>query len=175
MSKPFVGIIGFSNAGKTSIIASLTGKTRTKTERKGKTVKINPKVINNETGEYIIVYICSPQERYIDPKELKQVLKKANDPKCRGVIIAIQPNKPRDKISMEEICQLATEIGYKLYGYALDPPYKEKADNDSKQANIEADVKARLKGLGVTIKTLDARKFPLENAMIIQKETKLVW
>jgi len=163
--KPFIGIIGFANSGKSSIIASLTGN--------GNGSYVG-KILNQKTKEYVFIYASSPQEIkkigavvYAEMKEHFQTL--AADKKCRGVICAIQPTKSTKKPSMEKVFELAKINNFELFGYVIDPPY-----NEGGRRISCGEIKNRLQNFEVEPERIDGRKFGLENAQIIQKETKII-
>jgi hypothetical protein len=158
-SKPFVAVIGGRNAGKSTIIRSLTGCS-------GATFR--GFVEDHATGKKIYVVASSPQEERLDIQELRSKLKLvAKDRSLLGFVIAIQPTRPRSRISMEDIFACAREVsGFSMYAFLVEPKY-------GKASARYDEVKSRLQPFPVRLAILDGRRFAYLNAAQIQKTTGL--
>ena len=158
LKKTVIAVIGPRNAGKSSIIKSLTG-----CETNG----FKGFITNKKTRKKIYVIASSPQENDLSEKELKSIFDEIKEDRdCLGLVIAIQPNRPTKRMRMENIFQLFSE-GFNVFAFIVDPTYQGLPGNEN---NF---IKERLAGLNIKLTTLDGRKFAFENATIIQAETKL--
>ncbi|MGA9820167.1 MAG: hypothetical protein WBQ36_01080 [Desulfobaccales bacterium] len=111
--KKFVAVIGYGKSGKSTIISSLTG-CRKSTFRGF----IKDKVNNN----CVFVYSGSPQELPIALSDIIKMLQKWNAiVGCSGMVMAIQPTKPRKRARMEEIFKEAISQGFDIYAFAVEP------------------------------------------------------
>jgi energy-coupling factor transporter ATP-binding protein EcfA2 len=166
VKKKFVAVIGYSKSGKSTIISSLTG-CRTSTFKHF--------INDNLTGNSVFVYSGSPQELSnitlsIIKKRLKQCKEKA---KCSGMVIAIQPTKPRTRARMEAIFQEAMSQGFDVYAFVIEPGY----ENKNKNNGCHEDVKKRLASIGVPssyVIKIDGRQFALKNANDINSKAALI-
>ena len=159
--KPFVGVVGYANSGKSAVISSLTG-CRNSTYRG---------LINNiQTNESILVYASSPQENPISKQEFIVSINSASmDPECRGVVCAIQPTKPRTRISIEDIYGEVVKNGkFKPFIFLLDPPRKK----NTRQGGIFGNISSRTKSISIV--KLNGEVFPYSNAEIIQNHTRII-
>ena len=154
--KPFIAVIGGSNSGKSTVIRSLTGC------HSGTFVgEIEEQV--HHTKIYVVAH--SPQEKNLE-ESLETIFQRvANEQAIRGLVIAIQPKKTRKRPSMEEIMQLAQQIGgFNIHTFIIDPPYQQ-----NNQINVD-DVQNRLHEIGITsISVVDGRRFSHLTARDIQQ------
>ena len=154
--KIFIAVIGHANAGKSTVIQSLTG---------AKNPQFRGTVVDKTTGREIEVIGSSLQEMPIPISEFGKILSKAKaSSKCNGVVCAIQPNRPRVRPDLEQILKEATRQGFSIHAYILSPGY-----NDS---NAEAAI-PRIQACSkkIDIQTLDGRRFGYINAEIINRKT----
>jgi Fe-S cluster assembly ATPase SufC len=116
--KPFVAVIGDRKSGKSTIIRSLTGCP---------TGSFVGEVAEKVHGKKIYVIAHSLQEKEELPKgeSLSAILKKViKDNNILGIVIAIQPNNPTKKISMENIFRSAQKIGgFSFHTFVINPSY----------------------------------------------------
>jgi len=106
--KPFIAVVGGRNAGKSTVISSLTGcPSRT----------YRGFVVDLAANESIYVIASSPQEKPLAAAELTRVLNRVTaDPQCHGIVIAIQPSQPYRRLSMEVIFRAAQRtLAYDLH------------------------------------------------------------
>ncbi|MBN2314354.1 MAG: 50S ribosome-binding GTPase [Sedimentisphaerales bacterium] len=169
--KKFIGVIGRSNAGKSTIIVSLTG-CRNRNFRDSVTDKSN--------NESIYVIAWSPQERRLDPegdglesevkafrKILNQLLQNDN---CRGLVMAIQPTRPRLRLSLEDIIQeVLNRDVFESYLFVLEPGRNDPPDG----RGILAEVNQRLRNTPLRAQQLDGRRFAFLNARHINQASQL--
>lgn len=153
----FVAIIGGRNAGKSTIIKSLTGCP---------SGQYRGSVQDHATKKSIEIIGSSPQEQAMSRATLRTILKQAaGNALCNGIVCALQPKKTRTRLSMEDVLQEALSQGFKVYAYVLDP--------DRAGSQNSATVLTRLKTVPVKVRTLDARRFAQINAATINKQTKI--
>ena len=149
--KAAILIIGPGNSGKSTIIRSLSGIKSSQWE----------KIIDKKTNKSMFVISSSPQENgnindiFLE-KELEEVYK---DDKSLGIIIAIQPTKPRLRLSIEVVISLLKKHKImNIHPFIIFPSYK------GKDAEIDRIVK-RLQAIGINSHTiLDGRRFSFINA-----------
>ncbi len=158
--KPFIGVIARGKSGKSTIIKSLTGCGSS---------NYRDFLKDNLTGETILVICGSPQEEQLSLVKLRELLKlAADDPNCRGVVIAIQPTRPRTRLSMEQIFDAVINCGgFQLNAFVLDP------ERNGEPANTEVIV-SRLSQFDPRIQKLDGQRFAGINARIINDATSVV-
>lgn len=159
--KTFVAIIGSRDAGKSTVIKSLTGCENNSSRGF---------IQDNLNSQSIYVSCGSPQERPKDLENLrklaallKQILATAN---CRGVVMAIQPSRPNTRLSMEAILIEAQKQKFAVYAYVLDPEH-------AGYTGTLASVSQRLHSLGIQPTALDARRFAHVNSTIINTATRI--
>ncbi len=165
MKKKLVAVVGYGNAGKSTIIQSLTGCSGRGYEGY---------VEDHCSNESVYVFASSPQEnpygkaptREDQKARFQQDLEKLTA-NCRGVVIAIQPTNPRVKVAMEDIFEIALALGFECWSFWLSPYY------DGRTVN-EIDLASRTPSK-VKTSTLDARRFALKNANAIQTQTRIMW
>src|SRR4051812_14336733 len=81
--------------------------------------------------------------------------------------MAIQPNEPRVRLSMEAIIVEAGSHGFQVSVIAIDP-------DQSGEPGVSALVARRLARLGITPTVLDGRRFAILNAQLINDATGLI-
>lgn len=159
--KPFVAVIGKRNSGKSTLIRSLTGcrpKTRGRVE-------------DNCTGHNLYVVEQSPQEAPIERAELRRTLEEIRDDVNNvGAIVALQPNRPYIRMSIEQVFELVDAVGgLRPFAFVIDPGYQ----GDSTQ-NLTADVRSRVREyVADEIQRLDGRQFAFLNAEVIRRTAGL--
>ncbi|MFQ2014898.1 hypothetical protein ACK336_16880 [Aeromonas veronii] len=166
----FLGVIGNRNSGKSSIIQSLSG-CRTANYRD---------YMYGVPGQSIYVCCSSPQEKAFEFNNsqdlaaisavMTQVVSRASSG-CRGMVMAIQPNNPRSRPSMESIFHQAVSAGFTdLYAFVVDPGY-------ASSFAIFPSVNQRLKNTGVSahISQISGANFPFVNATTINSITSFVY
>ncbi|WP_198389559.1 hypothetical protein [Burkholderia ubonensis] len=153
----FIAIIGGRNAGKSTIIKSLTGCP---------SGQYRGSVQDLVTKKSIEVIGSSPQEQAMSRADLRAILKRAaGNALCNGIVCALQPKKTRTRLSMEDVLQEALAYGFKVHAYVLDP--------DRSGSHSPPTVLTQLKTAQVKVRTLDARRFAQINAATINKHTKI--
>ena len=159
--EPFVAIIGGSKSGKSTVICSLTG-----CETHGSQGVVTDRESNREI--YVIAH--SPQESGLSLEDLRAILNQVSDSNTIfGVVIAIQPTRPRSHLSMETIFDLVTLTGsYESFAIMLDPPYS----GHGARADVEG-VRTRLQAKGIELNVLDGRRFAHLNACEVGRITGL--
>jgi energy-coupling factor transporter ATP-binding protein EcfA2 len=159
LQKPFVGIIGPEKSGKSTLTKSLTGCP---------TNSYRGFLSDRHTGETLLIICDSPQEKSLTLADLRTMLKRAaDDPSCRGVVIAIQPKSTRTRLSMEKIFEEARRHNFQLNAFIIDPGYN---GSSADSRNISS----RLHHLPVRIEGLDGRRFAAVNVRIINDTTDLI-
>lgn len=164
--KEFITVIGNRNAGKSTIIVSLTG-CRNRSFR--------GMVEDRLTMESIYVIACSPQEKalekegYVDLDAFRIILNQViQEENCRGLVMAIQPIRPTRRPSLEAIIQeVQSRNVFEPYLFVLEP-----GRNDPPEAQgILAEVNQRLRntGIGLVAQGLDGRRFAFLNARQINQ------
>jgi hypothetical protein len=158
--RKFIAIIGPSTSGKSTIIKNLTGCP---------TNSYRDFVEDKLTGQSVFVVCGSPQEQPLSLLELRRLLKAAAaNPKCRGVVMAIQPTRPHSRLSMETIFhEVANSDAFEMNAFIIDP------GRNGRPANAE-EIKSRLSAFAAKIETLDGQRFALINAQIINDVTSVV-
>ena len=162
----FVGVIGNKNAGKSSIIQSLTG-CRSALFRD---------YIYGSANQSIYVCCSSPQEIVFEFQNqtdisaisavMNQVIANAAHG-CRGMVMAIQPNFPTSRPSIEDIFQQASASGFtSIFAFVVEPGY-------TPSHNIYLSVTNRLPGVA-NISQISGLDFPLINATAINNISVIV-
>lgn len=156
--KPFIAVIGKGKSGKSTIIKTLTGCGRS---------NYRDFLKDNLTGETILIVCGSPREEDLSLAKLRELLKRsADDPKCRGVVMAIQPTWPHTRLSMGTILNEVTSA-FQISAFIINP------ERNGDPADAET-IKSRLSNFNVKLQTLDGRRFATINARRINDATGLV-
>jgi len=157
--KPFIMLIGNSHSGKSTIISSLTGY---------KYKRLRHFVEDKSTGQKISVIINSPQESVVNVARFKELLQNTFDQADYiGLVIAIQPNFPTKRLSLEEIIFIANDTGdWEFNAFILNPPY-----NGDQFDSTE--IETRLEFVDVNYHTLNAQQFAFLNAEQIKNITNI--
>lgn len=156
-AKPFIAVVGGRDAGKSTIIQSLTG---------AKSRQFRGTVTDVASHQTIEVIGSSPQERDLPLTNLRQIMMRAiASSVCRGLVCALQPNHPTKRLSMETVLQEALAVGFSVHVYVLDP---ERSGRSGSTAGIAARAPK-----GVKLRHLDARRFAQINAAIINRQTAI--
>jgi hypothetical protein len=155
----FVAVVGQRNSGKSTIIRSLTGCS---------TRGYRGFIEDNLTGRSIYVVCSSPQEDPLSPEGLRGILSEVSAREnCQGLIMATQPNRPYERLSMEEILNEASTRQFQVHVFVIDP-------DQSGAQGASTIVASRLSNLGITPTVLDGRRFSLVNAQEINHTTHVV-
>lgn len=155
----FVAVVGSRKSGKSTIIKSLTGC---------QTSQYRGLVEDYLTRRSIYVVCSSPQEDPLSLLALRKVLTNAAaGANCQGVVMAIQPNKPRKRLTMEAVLREASSHQFQVYVFVIDP-------GRLGAPKVSAMVAPRLASLGITATILDGRRFSLINAQEINRITQIV-
>ena len=159
--KPFIGVVGHANAGKSTIIQSLTGcKTRTG-------IRL---VRDAKTGKEVLVFPASPQEnRFVDRRFKQELRDAARRRSTIGIVAAIQPTWPYARLSLEDMVNAAKLHGLQPYLFVVDPPYSQTSHSHS--ASLSR-VRKRV-GRSVRLGSLDGRRFAHLNAKRVARLTRL--
>ncbi len=162
--RKFVAVIGPQNSGKSTIIKSLTG-CKTTTRKDG--------IIDESNQKCIFVIPGSPQElkleQYINIQRFQEILDniiaKAN---CLGLVMSLQPSKPRTRSSMEEYFQeVHNRHAFEMFAFPLNPIRGGSTQN-------VVDIQTRLNQFAPRIEQLDARRFAHINASRIQEISRIL-
>lgn len=156
-SKSLVAIIGHRNSGKSSIIRALTGVYGDRV----------PEIVKDRsTGKWIYVVSHSPEECPLPEKEFLKLMRAAShDRLCLGVVIALQPNNPWKRLSMERVFELVKPYKFTFRAFAIATPYKA-TSRGSDPTEIEQRI-ARVR-INVRVLSLDAQRFAHINAAAIR-------
>src|SRR5215469_8372198 len=146
MRRKLVAVIGGDNAGKSTVIQSLTGcRSRT----------FSGHVIDSLSGKEIHVLAASPQERRISDADLKRILKNAaHRPNSAGMVIAMRPSLSRRRQTMEQIFSIASRCGLASTAFVLAPGYK----NSPSQRKVDNTLE-RLAAANVPVQLLNGKRF----------------
>lgn len=157
MKKSFVAVIGHRESGKSSIIRALTG---VKGQR-------SPELVEDvSTGKWIHVISHSPEECPLPDKQFRNVMNMvANSRLARGVVIALQPNRPSRRQSIEDIFRMAKAYRFNFRVFVIETPYQRNS-----RGTDPTEIEQRLTAVGVSVRAqpLDARRFAHINAAAIR-------
>jgi hypothetical protein len=157
--RPFVAIIGGRNSGKSTIIKSLTGCP---------SGRFRGAVRDKVTGATIEVIASSPQEQALSLGALRAILRRAAaDRRCNGVVCALQPSRPRIRLSLEDVLLEALAHRFAIHAFVLDP---EHTGHSGRMATMQK----RLPPAGRPPRRLDARRFAHQSAVAINARTQIV-
>ena len=175
--KKFIAVIGNENAGKSTIIVSLTGSPNR--SFKG---KIDGNL--NNSSKYIYVIACSPQEHKLEDNSISKqdemqafqsiindVIHKENS---IGLVMAIRPTplNPTIRLSLEDIIQKVRNTNaFESYLFVLQPD----RNNSPESQQIKDAINSRLRYINADIvaQELDAKKFAFLNAQEINQASHL--
>jgi energy-coupling factor transporter ATP-binding protein EcfA2 len=153
--KKFVAVIGDQNSGKSTVIQALTGC---------RNAAFRGRMEEKTSGKWIEVIASSPQEK--DIRDLAERIKAAtSDSQCLGVVIALQPNHPRNREKrpwIEDVFDLAKKSRMARYAFVISEPYDRKKSDAIEVAEI--DKRLRNYGIQEPIQELDGRRFAHVNA-----------
>lgn len=160
--KKFIAVIGNHNAGKSTVIVSLTGCGNR---------SFRDKVTDESSNESIYVIASSPQEKELTQKALQDILTQViRDDNCRGLVMAIQPTNPRVRLSLEDIIQeVQNRNVFEPYLFVLEPGREDSLGVHS----ILADINRRLEGTGLVPQVLDGRRFAFLNTRDINQTSQM--
>lgn len=166
--KKFIAVIGGRDAGKSTVIVSLTGCPNR---------SFQGPVTDRSNDENIYVIASSPQEKKLsqnegnERNEFQNILTQVGqDKKCRGLVMAIQPSRPRIKLSLEDIIQeVQNTNSFEPYLFILEPIYSQPPEAQS----ISTDVNRRLRNTGLVPQVLDGRRFAFLNARNINQTSQM--
>jgi energy-coupling factor transporter ATP-binding protein EcfA2 len=164
VKKKFVAVIGYGKSGKSTIISSLTGC---------RTSIFKDFITDKVTCSSIFVYSGSPQEfSDITLSNIKRKLRQCKDKNgCVGMVIAIQPTKPRIRARMEDIFKEAMSQGFDVYAFVIEPGY------ENNNNGCHAEVTDRLTSMGVSssnVFQINGKQFALKNANAINSKAPLI-
>lgn len=156
LKKKFIAVIGNRNSGKSTIIRSVTGvNASTSPER----------VTDLSTKKWILVVSHSPQEQPISPDQLRKEMKvAATNALSLGMVIALQPNNPTSRLSIEDVFEMAQGCAFECHVFVIEKPYKGSDGTDPeiiRERLVQFDIKT-------PIQSLDARRFAHMNAAVIR-------
>jgi GTPase SAR1 family protein len=160
--KKFIAVIGNSNAGKSTVIISLTGC---------HSRSFRDLVTDRLSNESVYVIASSPQEQDLSSEEYRGILAQViqND-NCRGLVMAIQPTKSRVRLSLEDMVrEVQDRNAFESYLFVLEP-----GRNDPDEAQgILNNVNQRLENTGLVAQGLDGRRFAFLNARHINQVSQM--
>ena len=165
--KKYIAVIGGRNAGKSTVIVSLTGCLHR---------SFQGRVIDNSSKENIYVIASSPQEKKLsqnegnERNEFQNILTQVGqDKKCRGLVMAIQPSRPRTRLSLEDIIQEVQDTNsFELYLFILEPRYSLPPEEQ-----LIIQVNGRLENTGLVPQVLDGRRFAFLTARDINQTSQM--
>ena len=159
--KKFIAIIGRADAGKSTVIVSLTG-----CRNRG----FQGTVTDQSNNENIYVIASSPQEKNLSPGEFQNILTQVRqDKKCRGLVMAIQASYPRIRLSLEDIIQEVQDTNsFEPYLFILEPGFSQPPEEQ-----LIIDVNNRLSNTGLVPQVLDGRRFAFLNARNINQTSQM--
>ncbi len=158
-AKKFVAVVGDRNSGKSTIILALTG-CRTNASKR---------MIDLVTKKWIYVVAASPQETGMKRATLAGILRKvANSPNCLGLVIALQPSRPRKRLSIKDVLREAVKrkAADEYHLFAISHPYNEGGRRVGTD-EIEQRFRDAVPGVRPHLRSLDGRRFAYMNATII--------
>jgi hypothetical protein len=156
--KRLIGVVGFANAGKSTVIQSLTG-CPTKTG-----IHV---VADRLSSRSVLVFAASPQENSEANGEFESRLRRAGkDPNNLGVVVAIQPTLPTKRLGLEDMVRIAKRNGFAPHLFVLEPPHSGRA----RRVTVR-DVQTRVGR--VKVQKIDGRRFAHLSAREIAKSTHL--
>ncbi|MBC8472204.1 MAG: hypothetical protein H8D56_22310 [Planctomycetes bacterium] len=160
--KKFIAIIGRRNAGKSTVIVSLTGCLN-----RG----FQGTVTDQSNNENIYVIASSPQEKNLSPGAFQSILTQVGqDKRCRGLVMAIQASHPRKRLSLEDIIREVQDTNsFEPYLFILEPIYSQPPEAQP----ISTDVNRRLRNTGLIPQVLDGRRFAFLNARNINQTSQM--
>ena len=101
----------------------------------------------------------------------RRITRAVSNDKCRGIVCAIQPNKPIIRNSLEDVMGVAKKFKeLELYTFLINPPHGEKSADRSTTDLVNR----RLKSFGMKALRLDGNRFPFQNAKKIENTTNLI-
>ena len=159
--KKFIAIIGRADAGKSTVIVSLTG-----CRNRG----FQGMVTDQSNNENIYVIASSPQEKNLSPGAFQNILTQVRqDKKCRGLVMAIQASYPRIRLSLEDIIQEVQDTNsFEPYLFILEPGFSQPPEEQ-----LIIDVNNRLSNTGLVPQVLDGRRFAFLNARNINQTSQM--
>ena len=156
MRKKFVAVIGYGKSGKSTIIQSLTG-----CGNRGFTGIVEDLSENRS----IYVHAASPQEQpRTDEPAFRRILQKVlRSATIQGIVIAIQPTEPNQRLSMDTVIGLAGQSSFESFAFVLDPPYNNATINFGfvRDRVLASDPNA-------SVFRLDGRRFAILNSEAIR-------
>jgi hypothetical protein len=155
----FVAIIGGRNSGKSTIIKSLTSCPNS---------GFRGFVYDRRTSRCIYVICSSPQECDLPLQEFRHILQECTlTPNCQGLVMAIQPTRPRTRLSMETILQEIVHTGaFRVHAFMIDPGWN----------GIHMDIGLLNNRLARFVRmpsVLDGRRFSMINAHHVNRRTHI--
>ena len=174
--KKFIAVIGNRNAGKSTIIVSLTGCPN-------RSYRGMVRGILNNEEKSIYVIASSPQEQRLDKdgdgleserKAFQSILTQIRqNSSCIGLVMAIQPiKKPTKRLSLEAIVKEVQKTKtFEPYLFVLQPD----RNNSLESQQIETEINRRLRDTGIVLDAqgLDGRRFAFLNARYINQLSQL--
>jgi len=153
--KSLIAVIGNGGSGKSTIIQSLTGC---------KSASFQGRMEDGKTEEWIEVIAHSPQETGLSKAELERTMKTvARDPRCLGIVIALQPTRPYTRLWIEDVLKMSTVYRISSHCFAIVTPYDETRADGVELSNVKT------RCIGVPIHAIDARRFAYLNARRIRR------
>ena len=168
--KKFIAIIGESNAGKSTVISSLTG-----CGKKCFQGMVTGIIHEGGNDEKIYVITSSPQEERLDKNydtdiiPFQNILNEVIQENCLGLVMAIQPIK--NPIKTLSITQMVQEVQkhreYEPFLFVLNPGYNDR----NRSQHIFEIVQNHLRNTG--LEELNGRRFAFLNARYINQVSQL--
>ena len=155
----FIGIVGNPRAGKSTIIGNICGLPL-------RNARDLQRVEHVPSRAALYAISSSPQETGETIKKLASAFKKvAADKNAIGFVIALQPNRPNRRASMENIFDMALSYGFDVAAFVIDRPYRTVPYARWSDPQFAID---RLKAIGIAARRLNARQVsPHRNAKTV--------
>lgn len=154
-------VIGAQNAGKSTLIRGIAGCP---------TKKYKGFVWDCIRGKCVYVFCSSPQEdsSITDACYSEALRQAAEEPRCAFVLLAVQPSRPRLRISLEHCVARARDQGITdLRAFVIEHPHSPNGADLS--AEEMACLRERLNQLGITDVT------PVDNRLLLAGNVVKCW
>lgn len=153
----FAMFIGGQNAGKSTLIRGISGCPNRSYQG------FIEDVVRNRS---VYVFASSPQESGISSNDYTAALEEAVlDPRCRAILLSVQPTNPSIRLSLEDCVNLARQVNqFNFHAFMITHPHEPSAPAASRDER--RDIRDRLGGVGVDqITSIDNRVLLAENVV----------
>jgi hypothetical protein len=162
LKRKFIAVIGHADAGKSTIIQSLTGC---------KNRQFYGRVQDRDRRKWINVIATSPKEngRITRRKVVAMMRATATNSRYLGMVMALQPHKEkaRGRLTIQEVFEMSSRYDFERHVFFILKPHK----NGNRTAGIDANEVEKLIGdieFKPPLQPLNARRFAHINASLIR-------